>query len=125
MPSESFVSPSHAVTGGSTFARKIGPGVKPPICLWMLNEHLAADGYATVLTIQPNSRYADRFMVAVQSARDQGLGLWSACTPPSSPAVSPMPVPPDPANPLPPVPEKQVCDAAYPTVCVPPQDREL
>jgi micrococcal nuclease len=58
--------------------------------LWMLNERLAAEGYATQLTIQPNSRYADRFAAAVQSARDQSLGLWRAC---EAPALHSQPAP--------------------------------
>lgn len=77
--------------------------------LWMLNERLAAEGYAVQLTIQPNSRYADRFAAAVQSARDQGLGLWTSCfaaAPPPEPIQSPPPEqvaspPPPTATPVP------------------------
>lgn len=44
----------------------------------MVNERLVAAGYATVYTVQPNSRYVDRFLAAERSARNQGLGLWAA-----------------------------------------------
>jgi micrococcal nuclease len=108
---------------------------------WMVNERLAAEGLAFQLTIPPNVRYVDRFAAAVQSARDQGLGLWSACGPspnatsqtvlPRSGSSAPvsstgsMPVPPAPGQPVPPITEQQVCDAAYPTVCIPPPPPDL
>ncbi len=66
---------------------------------WVLYEHLAAETYAIQLTIQLNSRYADRFAAAVQSARDQGLGLGIACmapAPSTAPLSGAMSVPPAP-----------------------------
>jgi micrococcal nuclease len=45
----------------------------------MLNELLAARGYATQLTISPNDAFADRFAAAVRRARERRLGLWAAC----------------------------------------------
>ncbi|HET91832.1 MAG TPA: nuclease, partial [Chloroflexi bacterium] len=47
----------------------------------MLNELLVAQGYAQVMTIPPNVRYADRFQAAQQKARAQRRGLWSTCDP--------------------------------------------
>jgi micrococcal nuclease len=45
----------------------------------LFNELLARRGYATVLTIPPNDRFADRFEAAVRGARERRLGLWAAC----------------------------------------------
>lgn len=45
----------------------------------MVNQELAAEGYALQLTIPPNVRYAEQFSAAVQVARENRLGLWSAC----------------------------------------------
>ncbi len=44
----------------------------------MVNEALVQDGFATVLTIPPNVRYAERFQAAAAEARRQGRGLWQA-----------------------------------------------
>lgn len=43
------------------------------------NRALARNGYATELTIAPNDTYADEIRDDVRAARDDGLGLWSAC----------------------------------------------
>ena len=42
----------------------------------LLNEQMIFDGYAVLFTIQPNSKYADRFKKAQQSAREKKLGIW-------------------------------------------------
>jgi micrococcal nuclease len=42
----------------------------------MLNERMLKDGYAVLFTIQPNSKYADRFRKAQRAAREQKLGIW-------------------------------------------------
>ncbi len=42
----------------------------------MLNEVLVEEGYATVYTIPPNVKYADRFLEAQTRARQQNKGLW-------------------------------------------------
>jgi len=44
-----------------------------------VNAALARDGYATVLTIPPNVRFAERFRTLAAQARAAGRGLWSAC----------------------------------------------
>jgi micrococcal nuclease len=44
-----------------------------------LGEALVAEGYATVLQIEPNRRYLDAFEAAEDRARAVGRGLWSAC----------------------------------------------
>lgn len=45
----------------------------------MVNEELLRGGYATVLTIPPNDRYADRFDRAEAAAQRSGQGLWTRC----------------------------------------------
>lgn len=42
----------------------------------MINEELVRQGYAMVLTIPPNVRYADRFVRAQREAREARRGLW-------------------------------------------------
>jgi micrococcal nuclease len=44
-----------------------------------VNAALVDGGYATVLTIAPNVRFAERFAALARQARDAGRGLWSAC----------------------------------------------
>lgn len=44
-----------------------------------LNAELVARGYAQVLTVPPNVRYAERFLELQRRARDRGLGLWREC----------------------------------------------
>jgi micrococcal nuclease len=44
-----------------------------------VNARLARAGYATVLTIPPNVRFAERFRRQAAEARRAGRGLWSAC----------------------------------------------
>jgi len=45
----------------------------------MVNEVLLSEGYAQVMTIPPNVRYAERFLEAEREARAEGRGLWGAC----------------------------------------------
>ena len=42
----------------------------------MLNELLLEKGYATVMTVQPNSRYADNFYEIQRKAREEKKGIW-------------------------------------------------
>jgi micrococcal nuclease len=44
-----------------------------------VGEALVAEGYATVLQIDPNRRYLERFEAREAEARAAGRGLWSAC----------------------------------------------
>lgn len=44
-----------------------------------VNLEIAASGYAEALVIEPNTTHADSFYAAAARARNQGLGLWSAC----------------------------------------------
>jgi micrococcal nuclease len=44
-----------------------------------VGEALVTEGYATVLQIDPNRRYLDRFRAREEQARSAGRGLWSAC----------------------------------------------
>mgnify|MGYP003152161323 CR=1 FL=1 len=42
----------------------------------MLNEEIVKAGYASVMTIPPNVKYKDRFLIAYQEARERKVGLW-------------------------------------------------
>jgi micrococcal nuclease len=41
-----------------------------------VNADLVKKGYATVMTIPPNVKYADTFLKLSKKARNQGKGLW-------------------------------------------------
>ncbi|OGW49530.1 MAG: hypothetical protein A2078_04595 [Nitrospirae bacterium GWC2_57_9] len=42
----------------------------------LINEQMLFDGYSVLFTIQPNSKYADRFRNAQRMAREKKLGIW-------------------------------------------------
>ncbi len=42
----------------------------------LLNERMLQDGYAVLFTIQPNSKYSDRFRKAQRIARGKKRGIW-------------------------------------------------
>jgi micrococcal nuclease len=42
----------------------------------MVNELMLRDGYGVLFTIQPNSKYVDRFRRAQRTAREGKLGIW-------------------------------------------------
>ena len=42
----------------------------------MLNEEIVKAGYAVIMTIPPNVKYKDRFLIAYQEARERKVGLW-------------------------------------------------
>lgn len=44
----------------------------------MVQDLLLQNGLATVMTIQPNSKYADHFYNLQVEARDNGVGFWEA-----------------------------------------------
>lgn len=44
-----------------------------------VNEKLVQDGYATILPIAPNTKYADRLARSENSAKLDGVGLWGMC----------------------------------------------
>ncbi len=44
-----------------------------------VNETLIREGYADVLSIQPNTRYASHFKGLRDQAREAKLGMWSVC----------------------------------------------
>ena len=46
-----------------------------------VNMEIIRQGYATPLTIEPNSTYAHDFAKAAGEAEAAGLGLWAACSP--------------------------------------------
>ena len=45
----------------------------------MLGQVLVGEGFAELLTIEPNTRYAERFEAAEERARQMGRGLWGMC----------------------------------------------
>jgi len=45
----------------------------------MFNRTLVRDGFATVATYPPDTRYVQRFQAAQRDARGDGRGLWGAC----------------------------------------------
>lgn len=44
-----------------------------------VNAEMVAEGYAVLLTIPPNVGHADEFQTLAEEAREDELGLWSAC----------------------------------------------
>jgi micrococcal nuclease len=42
----------------------------------LINERMLLDGYAVLFTIQPNSKYVDRFVKAQRIARQEKRGIW-------------------------------------------------
>lgn len=42
----------------------------------MINAKMLSDGYATIMEIAPNTKYADRFLELKEDAEKQGKGLW-------------------------------------------------
>lgn len=49
-----------------------------------VNLELVHGGYASVLTFPPNTAHVDQFVDAANQARNDGVGLWSGCTPQGS-----------------------------------------
>jgi micrococcal nuclease len=45
-----------------------------------VNMEIIRRGYATPLTIEPNSMFASEFAEAARDAEAAGLGLWTACS---------------------------------------------
>jgi len=46
-----------------------------------VNMEIVRQGYATPLSIEPNTTFASDFVDAARAAADAGLGLWAACSP--------------------------------------------
>lgn len=90
----------------------------------MLNEELVKQGYAQVATYPPDVKYQDTFLAEQRTARDQGLGLWGACSTFGVPLVQPTPTPvPQAQQPAPP--SNANCDPSYPDFCIPPPPPDL
>jgi len=45
----------------------------------MVNELLISEGYATLETVPPNTKYVEKFKEEEKKAREAGKGLWSKC----------------------------------------------
>lgn len=91
-----------------------------------VNLRMAADGFASPLTVPPNVAHAEDFVAAAGEARDAGLGLWSAC---EDSLDLPSPTTQGPAGagggPGPDDASAAGCDPAYPDVCIPPSPPDL
>lgn len=74
------------------------------IRLRMFNAVLVAEGYAQILTIPPNVRYASTFQLLQKEARDLGRGFWGGAG-----AAT----------------RQSACDLSYPDVCIPPPPPDL
>lgn len=65
--------------------------------VWMgeelFNASMVKDGYAQVLTIPPNVKYADRFVTLQREARANSRGLWGLVVTNPQPAPTPAPAP--------------------------------
>jgi micrococcal nuclease len=96
----------------------------------MVNQQLVAEGYALTLTIPPNVKYAEQFAEAARIARENGLGLWSACADrqeatDDAPVLDDATAPTDqPANvpaaqPKPEAGPSGNCHPSYPDFCIP------
>ena len=46
----------------------------------MVNRMLIMNGYATVMTIEPNTKYADMFKKEQENAKDNKIGFWGSST---------------------------------------------
>jgi len=47
-----------------------------PETLEMLNELLLSEGHAVIMTVQPNSKYVERFVELERIARENAKGIW-------------------------------------------------
>ena len=45
----------------------------------LINQELVAQGYAKSYSYPPDIKYQDRFVAAEKKAREDKLGLWTAC----------------------------------------------
>lgn len=45
----------------------------------LVNEILVAEGHADIMSIQPNTRFAQQFKRLRDTAKNERLGLWGAC----------------------------------------------
>ncbi|MEX0933619.1 MAG: thermonuclease family protein [Candidatus Paceibacterota bacterium] len=54
----------------------------------LINQTLVEQGYAKSYSYPPNVKYQDKFVAAEKKAREDKLGLWTACTS-ETPAVTP------------------------------------
>ena len=99
----------------------------------MVNEQLAAEGYALPLSIPPNVKYAEQFTNAARTARENGLGLWSACVDQPQEATDDAPVMDEAkapaeqpaAQPQPETKPAGNCHSSYPDFCIPPPPPDL
>lgn len=51
----------------------------PDGTMLFVNDYLIREGYAKVLTIPPDVKFAEQFLEAQRKAREGNLGLWKMC----------------------------------------------
>ena len=73
----------------------------------MVNAVLVEEGYAQVSIFPPDVKYADLFLNLQREAREKGKGIWSGEVVGSDSMA------------------EEVCDSAYPSVCIPPPTPDL
>lgn len=78
LPVGSEVRLTRDVVGRDDYGRLLAYVYRPPDELFV-NMAIVANGYATPLTIRPNSTFADQFVEAARAAERSDLGLWAAC----------------------------------------------
>ncbi|TFH18800.1 MAG: thermonuclease [Acidimicrobiales bacterium] len=69
------------LVGRDDYGRLLGYVYLDGIDGTFVNMEIIRQGYATPLTIEPNSTYAREFAQAATDAEAAGLGLWTACSP--------------------------------------------
>lgn len=57
----------------------------------LINQSLVEQGYAKSYSYPPDIKYQDKFVAAEKQARDNKLGLWTACTSETTTTVTPVP----------------------------------
>jgi micrococcal nuclease len=92
----------------------------------LVNLELVRAGLAQVSTYPPDVKYVEHYLAAQAEARREGRGIWGdsagAATPaPTPPGTMPTTVAGSPT----PIGFLGSCDAAYPTVCIPPPPPDL
>lgn len=53
-----------------------------------INQELVAQGFASSYSYPPNIKYQDLFVATQKKAREEGLGLWSACASDGAPITT-------------------------------------
>lgn len=98
--------------------------------VYLVNEAMVRSGYAALSTFPPDVKYVDQIRDANTFARENGLGLWSACTADASGDTNELSGALGIVSQQQPVASVQQatgsgCDPSYPDVCIPPSPPDL